>query len=190
MNVYLDTSTTDFVLILFDNHYHVIDYVLLTNQKKKVPLITTKFEEILYKNNLTVHSISNFFTNIGPGYFTGVRSSLVYFRTIALALNKDLYVTSSFDILKIQYPWVSHLYLDAQGSKVYKAHNHSFKKHHLFVNHPNLIKVEQQKQHTNVLNINFLDMIRNLSKYKNIFVPKKPMKIEAMYIKPPQLGGK
>lgn len=35
MNIFLDTATTDFVLILFTNEFKVVDYVHYKNYKKR-----------------------------------------------------------------------------------------------------------------------------------------------------------
>ncbi|UWV93494.1 hypothetical protein NW062_06150 [Mycoplasmopsis cynos] len=60
MNIFLDTATTDFVLILFTNEFKVIDYVHYKNYKKKVELIVDEFKYILQKNNINIGDIKAF----------------------------------------------------------------------------------------------------------------------------------
>ncbi|WP_027121430.1 tRNA (adenosine(37)-N6)-threonylcarbamoyltransferase complex dimerization subunit type 1 TsaB [Mycoplasma leonicaptivi] len=186
MNIFLDTSSKDFVLVLFDDNFKVIDSILLTGYKKKVDLIPIKFEQILKNNNLDTQDIKSFYTNLGPGFFTGIRASLVFFRTIAMLLKKEIWTTNTLEILKTQNPNQEMFYLDAQGNKVYQM---------------NVLEYQQTNDIYQAINVcenndyslNFVDyqnMIDNFFKYKNIFKKEdKLLDIEPFYIKKPQIGG-
>ncbi|MEA4333863.1 tRNA (adenosine(37)-N6)-threonylcarbamoyltransferase complex dimerization subunit type 1 TsaB [Mycoplasma sp. 1232] len=175
MNVYLDTATEDFVLVLFDKDFNVVDFALLEGYKKKVQLITEQFQLILSKNNLTVDKINNFYINKGPGFFTGVRSSLVYFRTFALLFKKPLFTIHTFEILETLSPNKENFYIDAQGSKVYFYDK-------------NTIQIAD-KDSTEVDKVDYKKMIDSFKDFKDKFKEENTMSVEPLYIKQPQIGG-
>ncbi|WP_036452072.1 hypothetical protein [Mycoplasma buteonis] len=181
MNVYLDTATEDFVLILFDDNFKVLDSVLLQGYKKKVQLITEQFEMLLNKNKLKVQDITGLYTNLGPGFFTGVRSSLVYFRTISLLTGAKTFFTNSFKLLKNQKPDLEMLILDAQGNKKY-----CFETKNIFYDE-NTIQVLETEQVA--MKIDYQAIINNFANYKNCFEEILAMQAEPLYIKKPQIGG-
>ncbi|SJZ54147.1 tRNA (adenosine(37)-N6)-threonylcarbamoyltransferase complex dimerization subunit type 1 TsaB [Mycoplasmopsis verecunda] len=183
MNVYLDTSSEDFVLVLFNQEFQVLDFILLEGYKKKVELITNEFAKILQRNNLQIKDLTGLYTNIGPGFFTGVRSSLVFFRTLALLNKIDLYITTTLDILHLQHS-DKVLFTDAQGHKLYQYNFEQFNGS----NYKNVISVVD-KTNQEVVGINFKSMIQNFTQYKDLFIFKEPMNIEVLYIKQPQIGG-
>ncbi|WP_338583085.1 tRNA (adenosine(37)-N6)-threonylcarbamoyltransferase complex dimerization subunit type 1 TsaB [Mycoplasmopsis cynos] len=186
MNIFLDTATTDFVLILFTNEFKVIDYVHYKNYKKKVELIVDEFKYILQKNNINIGDIKAFYTNLGPGFFTGIRSSLIFLRTIALILNQKIYTTNTFEILNFINNDKKDFILDAQGQKYFfLAYNDFDSKDYL-----KKIKILNQ-QNLPLSNLNYDDLIKNFSKIKNIFTLESELvNIEPLYIKKPQIGGK
>ncbi|WP_426461214.1 tRNA (adenosine(37)-N6)-threonylcarbamoyltransferase complex dimerization subunit type 1 TsaB [Mycoplasma hafezii] len=180
MNIYLDTATEDFVLILFDDNFNVIDSTLMQGYKKKVHLITEQFEELLIRNNLEVQNLKGLYTNIGPGFFTGVRSSLVYFQTISLMTNIPMYITNSFALLQKQSE-NDILVLDAQGGKKYLFNTKN--------TNVNEQTVTVENSELPVQKINFENIIHNFVKYQDCFLQKEAMDIEPLYIKKPQIGG-
>ncbi|WLP85488.1 tRNA (adenosine(37)-N6)-threonylcarbamoyltransferase complex dimerization subunit type 1 TsaB [Mycoplasma seminis] len=184
MNVFLDTSSQDFVLVLFDQEFRVLDFILLKGYKKKVELITQQFAILLERNNLAIQNINALYTNVGPGFFTGIRSSLVFFRTLALLNNIKMYITTTMDLIKVQYPNTKIAYTDAQGNKLYQ---YEFDKYDVSNFHNCISVVENHNQTLN--NINYDEMIKNFAAYKNCFRFAETMEIEALYIKLPQIGG-
>ncbi|WP_416738586.1 tRNA (adenosine(37)-N6)-threonylcarbamoyltransferase complex dimerization subunit type 1 TsaB [Mycoplasma sp. 005V] len=183
MNVYLDTSSEDFVLVLFDQEFKVLDFILLEGYKKKVQLITEQFALLLERNHLEIQQLTGLYTNVGPGFFTGIRSSLVFFRTLALLNNIPMYRTTSMDILQIQHPHTAILYSDAQGNKLYQ-YNYNIDSNNF---HDKITVVENNNQE--LTKINFVRMINDFSLYQSIFSFQETIEIEALYIKQPQIGG-
>ncbi|RIV16743.1 tRNA (adenosine(37)-N6)-threonylcarbamoyltransferase complex dimerization subunit type 1 TsaB [Mycoplasmopsis gallopavonis] len=181
MNIFLDTATSDFVLILFDNNFQVHDFFILENFKKKVDYIPEYFETFLSKNNLKVNDLSGLYTNLGPGFFTGARTSLVYLRTIAMALNLPLYFTNSFSILMKQN-FNQKLYLDAQGNKLYEFDVQNKKP-----NQTNVLVISKENQ--KIDQIDYHQMVVNFKDYQDVFETSELLKIEPLYIKKPQIGG-
>lgn len=185
MNLFLDTATEDFCLILFDDNFNVIDNVFITDQKKKVDLIISSTEQILAKNSLKIQDIKGLYTNIGPGFFTGIRSSFIYFRTIALMLKTHFFVTNSFALLQKQFSDASELYLDAQGKKMY------FLKPSQNINSIDVfdsIKVVDLDL-SKLQKIDFQKLTQNFAFYKDCFKETDPMSVEPQYVKKPQIGG-
>ncbi|MFV8480470.1 tRNA (adenosine(37)-N6)-threonylcarbamoyltransferase complex dimerization subunit type 1 TsaB [Mycoplasma sp. AA7A] len=183
MNVYLDTSSEDFVLVLFNQEFKVLDFILLEGYKKKVQLITDQFAILLERNNLSIQQLDGLYTNIGPGFFTGIRSSLVFFRTLALLNNIAMYVTTSMDILHFQHPHSNFLWSDAQGNKLYQYNYVVDSKDY----HDKITVVENNGQE--LTKINFVRMINDFETYRKIFISQETMTIEPLYIKQPQIGG-
>ncbi|QNM93947.1 hypothetical protein H9M94_01590 [Mycoplasma sp. Pen4] len=185
MNLYLDTSYEDFVLVLFDNNFKVVDYILLQGYKKKVNLITAEFSKILDKNNLDIDKLGSLYTNIGPGFFTGVRSSLVFLRTIALVNHNKMFITTTLDLLRQQYPSNSKFHTDAQGKKIYEYNLDIFDEN----NYAEAIKVIHASDEIALDKVDYQEVINNFANYKNCFIEMPSMEIEPLYIKEPQIGG-
>lgn len=182
MNIYLDTATEDFVLFLFNDKFEIIDKIILKGYRKKVELITNEYYNILTRNNLQTVDLAAFYTNIGPGFFTGVRSSLVFFRTIAMVLNKKIFYCNTFAILEKQTN-DEDLFLDAQGNKQY-----FYKRSSSSIANEKTIKVIDAAKQSH--KIDFEQMAANFPSYKDIFQTDELLKIEPLYIKKPQIGGK
>ncbi|WBP84030.1 hypothetical protein [Mycoplasmopsis edwardii] len=185
MNIFLDTSSSDFLLILFDHDFNIIDYTLIRKHKKKVDLIISEFKNILEKNNIKTIDINGFYTNLGPGYFTGVRSSLIYLRTIAMLQNQEFYTTNTFELVNIIKNDSNDFYLDAQGSKVYRLSYTDFTKGD-YLNKVQIIDKENE-----LIEYDFEKLIKNFFKTKSIFKKENNLiNIQPFYIKKPQIGGK
>nr|WP_307930059.1 hypothetical protein [Mycoplasmopsis bovis] len=78
---------------------------ILKKYQKKVELIPLSVSEMLNSLSLTIDDFNEFYTNLGPGYFTGVRISLVYLRTIATIKKVIIFTISTMQILSIQKSW-------------------------------------------------------------------------------------
>lgn len=186
MNIFLDTATSDFILILFDNNFKIMDKIFIQGYKKKVDLIVEQFKLILERNNLQTSNIHSFYTNLGPGFFTGVRASLIYLRTIALFQKQKFYTTNSFEILKIANNLSCDMILDAQGGKVFVLKSEDFGKD----NYINLVSVHENNSST-AFSINYEYLVENFKKFKHIFKEEKNLLgVTPFYIKKPQIGAK
>ncbi|WP_029512646.1 tRNA (adenosine(37)-N6)-threonylcarbamoyltransferase complex dimerization subunit type 1 TsaB [Mycoplasmopsis iners] len=183
MKLYLDTADNDFVLALFDKNYKFIDKIVLSQEQKKVELIDKYIRNLLNKNNYKIDQIDEYYVNIGPGSFTGVRISLVYLRTLALYLQKPIFTISTMQILHNQYPDKAKLEIKSGGNKVYSwLANDTFS--------PEQIKIEVN-ENPNLLNVDYDLMINNFAQYINLFKSYDDlMDIEPYYLKMPQIGTK
>ncbi|WP_063626102.1 tRNA (adenosine(37)-N6)-threonylcarbamoyltransferase complex dimerization subunit type 1 TsaB [Mycoplasmopsis gallinarum] len=183
--LYLDTANDDFVIALFDEKYcKIADYVL-TNYQKKVKLIPEYFLKILREHKLSVNNFDEFFTNLGPGFFTGVRISLVFLRTIALFQNANLKTISSFQILAKQNPNQSKLFINASGNKVYV-----YQPNTNFFNEKDIL-IELKEANYSINKIDYEEFLNNFATYLPLFKSySNLMKIEPYYVKMPQIGEK
>ncbi|MBU4690064.1 tRNA (adenosine(37)-N6)-threonylcarbamoyltransferase complex dimerization subunit type 1 TsaB [Mycoplasma zalophidermidis] len=184
MKLFLDTTTDTFAIALYDKKFNLIDSYILDKEPKKVNLITDYTKKILAKNDIKITDITDFYTNLGPGYFTGVRISLVYLRTIALLTNAKIYTTSSMQIIQKQNPNHNKFTINASGGKsyVFYPNNTDFS--------IDLVKIEVSTT-DNFDSINYHDLINNLENYLNIFSNNENLlNIEPYYIKQPQIGEK
>ncbi|QKT05229.1 hypothetical protein [Mycoplasma sp. OR1901] len=182
MNIFLDTSSTDFVLFLFNDEFKVLDSIILQGYKKKVDLIVDQYKDLLQRNNLTNSDINAYYTNLGPGFFTGVRSSLVFLRTMCMLENKKLFYTNTFFILQTQNPNQNTFFIDAQGQKRY-----FYDKNNASENIKESIEVVVSGDEQ-ITKIDYFEMKDNFVSYKNIFETDDLLEIEPLYIKMPQIG--
>ncbi|QZE12156.1 tRNA (adenosine(37)-N6)-threonylcarbamoyltransferase complex dimerization subunit type 1 TsaB [Mycoplasma sp. Ms02] len=185
MNIFIDTTNDDFYISLFSDDFVVYDYTHLVGYKKKVDLIADQFENILKRNNLEIDQINCFYTNIGPGYFTGARSSLVFLKTLSVALNKPLFWITTFDFLMFQNDQ-EKLYVDAQGQKVFEFDTEKF-----WATKDYLSSVEI-KDYSDDITLNKIDY-RAITQHFNFLKDKfknakNVLEIDALYIKQPQIG--
>ncbi|EFF41357.1 tRNA (adenosine(37)-N6)-threonylcarbamoyltransferase complex dimerization subunit type 1 TsaB [Mycoplasmopsis alligatoris] len=179
MKVFLDTASEDFILFLINNNNEIVDKICYFGYKKKVNLIVDSYKELLEKNNLIPALIEEYYTNIGPGFFTGIRSSLVFLRTFAMVFNKPIYVCNSFDILELQKE-ENYLTLDAQGNAIY--YYDKTKKTINVLSDSNL----------EVMKVDYIKVENDWAKYLKVFKKIEAndlLKIQPLYIKKPQLGG-
>ncbi|QSF13775.1 tRNA (adenosine(37)-N6)-threonylcarbamoyltransferase complex dimerization subunit type 1 TsaB [Mycoplasma sp. Mirounga ES2805-ORL] len=184
MKLYLDTANSDFVISIFDNNFKEVESIKLLNYQKKVNLIPEKTKEILKLTNTKITDYDCFYINIGPGFFTGVRISLVYLRTIALIYNIKIKTISSMQILARQNPAKTEFAINANGGKYY-----SYKRtKELF----NINQVTLEKGELNSYDAIDHDLfIKNFKYFESDFKDYKDlMDIEPYYIKLPQIGAK
>ncbi|VEU69782.1 molecular chaperone [Mycoplasmopsis californica] len=98
--LFADTAGKDLYIGIFKNNkLHARIYVC--DLVKKIEPMIFKFRQLLKEKNIKLEQIDSFYINIGPGSFTGSRSALILFKTIASVLKKDIYIGNTFDILKV-----------------------------------------------------------------------------------------
>ena len=73
-----------------------------------------KFAQLLFrfleKNNILIKDIENIFINLGPGKFSGIRTSIAIAKAISVTNNLDLYGFSSNQVLDKNYKEIIDLY--------------------------------------------------------------------------------
>ncbi|MBT1419694.1 hypothetical protein FCM98_03340 [Mycoplasma bovis] len=184
MKLYLDTANDDFVLAAFDDNYKLVYSKILKKYQKKVELIPLSVSEMLNSLSLTIDDFNEFYTNLGPGYFTGVRISLVYLRTIATIKKVIIFTISTMQILSIQNPGENSFYINAKGEKYFEY----IRNDKPFHSDQITCKTGTKDKYNEVYYIQFLN---NFKEYKALFIYNSDLnKIEPYYIKMPQIGAK
>lgn len=183
MKLFLDTTGEDFALALYKDNFELLDYVYIQNSPKKVELIPQAVEEILKKSHQDINNFDTFYVNLGPGFFTGVRISLVYLRTIALVTKADIKTISTMQVLAFQHPRKKAFNINARGGKYYhykKNNKQAFKTDQITLCAGDLAKYDS---------FNYIDLINNFKDYLSLFKSYKDlMDINPYYIKMPQIG--
>ncbi|WP_027120925.1 tRNA (adenosine(37)-N6)-threonylcarbamoyltransferase complex dimerization subunit type 1 TsaB [Mycoplasmopsis lipofaciens] len=183
MKLYLDTANNDFVVAIFDNSFKLIKSIILKNYTKKVQLIPKYVEQLLIDCNYKITDFDCFYTNLGPGFFTGVRISLVYLRTLSLILKNNLKTISTMQILSKQNPQQKSFSIDARGGKYYYYQcNKQFSINQITLKNGMLEKYDKVNYYIFLINFNSYESL--FQKYDDI------MNIEPYYIKKPQIGVK
>ncbi|WP_406615535.1 tRNA (adenosine(37)-N6)-threonylcarbamoyltransferase complex dimerization subunit type 1 TsaB [Mycoplasmopsis hyopharyngis] len=178
MKLFLDTANEDFFLLIWNKNRPL--YVKhLPNYSKKVNLIPQFVEEALKQNNFELSDIKDFYINIGPGFFTGVRISLVFVRTIVLLTNANIHTCSTFEILKFQKPNQKMFEIEAAGGKIFQWQNsENFE--------PLQIQIKEGIKKDK---IDFEELTKNFESYLHLFKSHKDLlSIEPLYLKEPQIG--
>lgn len=168
MKVFIDTTQSVFIGILFDDNFNVIDKHIV-NTTKKVEEVVVFFNEKV-KN---ISSIKEIYINIGPGSFVGSRAALIYARTvIQLNANIKLFQTTSFDLIKKRFMKSKTIYATKNKSYVLKK---------------NKIFIVRKSKHEQL--IDYDEIILNFDKYKSLFTQIDPQKVKPLYASEPQIGG-
>lgn len=184
MKLFLDTTNEDFVLAIFNDENNLVYKSLLKKYPKKVELIPQEIEKMLVETKLKLNDFKIFYTNIGPGFFTGVRISLVYLKTIAQIKKINIKTISTMKILSLINPDQIVFNINARGEKYYS-----------YTKEDNYFHVSQIKIKTGTLEkydeINYDLFLENFSKFESFFDEHLNIdEIEPLYIKLPQIGGK
>ncbi|MXR43634.1 hypothetical protein [Mesomycoplasma hyorhinis] len=120
MKIFLDTTSDFFALILFNSDFGFVDKQI-TKVSKKVELLADEVEQILQKHKLNIKDIKDFYLNLGPGYFTGCRISLVYVRTISQLTKANIWTTNTFALLSFTKKKEANYYINSSGLHFFSA---------------------------------------------------------------------
>ncbi|ATG97590.1 tRNA (adenosine(37)-N6)-threonylcarbamoyltransferase complex dimerization subunit type 1 TsaB [Mesoplasma lactucae] len=117
MNLFIDTSNWNLILIL-EKDNKIIDQFVLKDTKKVSDVFIPNLQEMLKKNNLTIHDITNLYVTTGPGSYTGERVGLTMVKTLkTLNVKYNVYVINSLLYQAGMNKKIS--LLDARGKKYY-----------------------------------------------------------------------
>ncbi|QJB71519.1 hypothetical protein [Mycoplasma sp. 1654_15] len=120
MKIFLDTTSDFLVYFLFDKDFRLIDKQII-KESKKVELLANIIEKSLEKNKIKISQITDFYLNLGPGYFTGCRISLVYVRTICQLTNANIWTTNTFSLLSFTNKKEETYYINSSGLHFFSA---------------------------------------------------------------------
>ena len=173
MKLFIDSSQKVFAAALMDDNYKVLDSEILKTKFKVESIVG------FLKKQKNIQQIDEIYVNIGPGSFTGSRSSLLYIRTLAQINSKiKIFQTTTFNILKAQSRWVifkrKKMFIEATKTKSYCWVNEEIK------------LVEKSKKEKE---INYKHLINHFANYKNIFQEISVDQLKPLYASNPQIGA-
>ena len=93
----IDTHDKDVLFALYKDG-KVLDYINKESNMRHSEIAMPSLIDLIDKNGLTIHDISEIFTVIGPGSFTGVRIGVTIAKTLAYLLKKPIISISSIDL--------------------------------------------------------------------------------------------
>ncbi|MBG0730552.1 hypothetical protein [Mycoplasma sp. 'Moose RK'] len=120
MNIFIDTTGKFLVIAIFNSDFQLIEgnVELLKN---KADLLPIKIEEILEKNKIEISEIQSFYVNLGPGTFTGCRIGLTFCRTICQLGGKQLWISSTFNLLSFKNKEKKQYFVDYSAKSQFSA---------------------------------------------------------------------
>ncbi|MGL5617525.1 MAG: hypothetical protein ACRCWU_00505 [Metamycoplasmataceae bacterium] len=178
MNIFLDTTQSEFVACLLDENFKIkIKTIIKTIYK--VEEVASFFNTLLIDMKVHIEDIKNFYINIGPGSFTGSRITLIYVRTISQITSANIYTTNSFKLLD------NHV-----DDKLFIAAN---KNHSFMILRNNIEDVSKtilvEKSNEEKI-IDYNKLLSSFNDYVNLFkLEKNILKIKPEYGSTPQIGS-
>ena len=99
VTILLDSSNTNLsVGIAKDNN--LLDYISYEAWQRQSEYMIVELNKLLEKYNIKKEDITDIIVAKGPGSYTGVRIAITIAKTIAVALNANLYAVSSLRVQK------------------------------------------------------------------------------------------
>ncbi len=100
ITLFIDSSRKKLSIALALNN-KLINLSSVESHFKHSNFLMNEIKKILDKSNLSINNIDNIVVLNGPGSFTGIRVGVVVAKTLAWALNKDIYAVNNLKALKI-----------------------------------------------------------------------------------------
>ncbi len=157
MNLFLDTSNTNFCFFLFNEKNELVFEKNVNGDRRHSELLPTTYYQALTETKTNVSELKNIYLALGPGSYTGMRIGLTFVKTLKL-INPDL------KIYFIQSPQIyvaanfsGFHTIDARGGFYYISE----------INNGNLIniKVSSNVSDSNSnLKVSFSDLINHIEK--------------------------
>ena len=98
-SLFIDTHDVDLLIALYKDN-EVLDKEL-NNTKNHASMCMPIINDILNRNNITVHNLNEVIVVIGPGSFTGVRIGATIGKMLAYTLNIQIKTITSLDMYAI-----------------------------------------------------------------------------------------
>ncbi|WP_412031731.1 tRNA (adenosine(37)-N6)-threonylcarbamoyltransferase complex dimerization subunit type 1 TsaB [Metamycoplasma buccale] len=183
MKMFLETSLDNLYLCLIDKNDKVINKINIPSLVKKTDVLFENIN-ILFKNiNVSINELTDIYTTLGPGSFSGARIGFLFARTISQLSNIKLYVCETYLLFKKQL----ELSKNSKSEIKIKANKYSVYKIK-FSNKKIISTIEENKNDYDIFNYQLFE--NNVSQFLKIFREvKNPMDIELCYLHEPQIGG-
>lgn len=102
LSLFIDTHDKDIVLALYQNGI-LLDKNIKTSERNHSDYTMPMIQELLVKNNITIHDINEILVINGPGSFTGVRLGVTIAKTLAYTLNIPIKSMTSLEMYALGY---------------------------------------------------------------------------------------
>lgn len=118
--LFLDSSTS-LLYMAVGNEGRLIEYTIRIGKKDHSKHIVDRIHQLLSRRDLTIDDIDKIYVGVGPGSYTGIRSSVMVAKMLAYTKNIELYEISSLFFLSSGYPGIKAPMIDARGGNVFCA---------------------------------------------------------------------
>jgi tRNA A37 threonylcarbamoyladenosine modification protein TsaB len=188
MNLFIDTISKIWTIILFDNNRKIIDKKNLDFKKNESSKLIPNITNILEKNLLNYNSLKNIVIVNGPWSFTWIRSSILVVNSINFIIKKNITTISFFELFD-NYPIIKasskrdSFIKNSKNSLIEIIENHKLIKKLQEKNIKKIYWEIDEKLFENIEIINKIDyekIIKNL-KFDNLKIA------QANYIKKPNI---
>ena len=119
-DIYLDSSSDFLAVGVCKDECSELLFTTYKCWQAQSEYMLPELEKLCEKANINKKEIKRIFVAIGPGSYTGVRISLTIAKTIAVALNSEVYPVSSLQILQAKDK-KSICLMDARSGRSYFA---------------------------------------------------------------------
>jgi len=185
MNIFINTISSNSVLILFDNNRNILDKLVFQIKGNESSLLIPKIDELLKANNLNYNNLDNIVVVNGPGSFTWIRTTILAANTINYIIKKNMTAISFFELYK-NYPIIKSsskrdsFIMFEKSWKIEIINNEEIKE---LLNKKNIKKIYWE---SSIEDLEIVENIDYISIIKELKLDKKE-KLEALYIKKPNI---
>lgn len=103
MNLFLDTISSQNIIILFDNYRNILKKYLFDVKLNESTLLIELFHNFLNENNISYEDLENIIVVNWPGSFTWVRTTTLFVNTINFVTQKNITPINYFELFE-NYP--------------------------------------------------------------------------------------
>lgn len=103
MNLFIDTISSEWNIILFDNNREIKNRIILNLKWNESSKLISNIDELLKSNNLEYQNLDNIVVVNWPGSFTWIRTTVLVVNSINFIIKKNITPISYFDLFK-NYP--------------------------------------------------------------------------------------
>ncbi len=188
MNIFINTISSKWKIILFNNDKNIISQIELNFKKNEASKLLPAITKILKQNNLNYNNLENIVVVNGPWSFTWIRSTILIVNSINFIIKKNITTLNFFDLFN-KYPIVKSsskrdsFFKKDKNTKIEIIENSKLKN---FLEKNNIKKIYWEIDKNLFENFEIIDNIDYENILKNItFMSLK--KAESNYIKKPSI---
>ncbi|WP_369085881.1 tRNA (adenosine(37)-N6)-threonylcarbamoyltransferase complex dimerization subunit type 1 TsaB [Metamycoplasma spumans] len=100
MKLFIETSLSDLYMSIINNK--VIAKRQIKNLVKKTDAFYENLDQLFKEANVNIEEITDIYTTLGPGSFSGARIGFLFAKTIAQISNTNFYVVPTYKLISKQ----------------------------------------------------------------------------------------